>query len=222
MDIKRLALVAVAVVFGVAVGSAQDPVKTNPKHYHVLVDNAQVRILHVVVAPGEKTTMHEHPDNVTLLLTDGKMAFTTADGKSETVEMKAGQAMWSGVQKHMGANAGPAGLEAIVVELKGAAAPKATLPASRPNIARTTLLENPRADVFKFSADAAFKEAPGTTHDYDQVLIALAPTAISLEVGGKTTTAWKRGDVAFIGRGQAHQAQNVSGKPQDMVVVAIK
>ena len=145
----------------------------------MLVDNAQVRILHVVVAPGEKTTMHEHPDNVTLLLTDGKMAFTGADGKGETVEMKAGQAMWSGAQKHMGANAGPAGLEAIVVELKGAAAPKATLPASRPNISRTTLLENPRADVFRFTADAAFKEAPGTTHDYDQVLIALAPTAIS-------------------------------------------
>ena len=52
---KRLALVAVAVVFGVTVGFAQDPVKSNPKHYHVLVDNAQVRVLHVVVAPGDKT-----------------------------------------------------------------------------------------------------------------------------------------------------------------------
>ena len=84
------------------------------------------------------------------------------------------------------------------------------------------MLENPRADVFKFTADAGFKEAPGTTHDYDQVLIALAPSAISLEIGGKTTTAWKRGDVAFIGRGQPHQAQNASGKPQDLIVVAIK
>jgi hypothetical protein len=75
-----------------------------------------------------------------------------------------------------------------------AAAPKAALPASRPNMTRTTLLENPRADVFNFTADAAFKEAPGATHDYDQLLIALAPTAISLEIGGKTTTAWKRGE----------------------------
>ena len=219
---KRLALAALAVVFGVAVGHAQDPVKSNPKHYHVLVDNPQVRVLHVVVGPGEKTTMHEHPDNVTVLLTDGKIAFTGADGKSQTVDAKAGQALWSGPQKHMGANLGATALEAIVVELKGTAAPKAALPASRPNITRTVLLENPRADVFKFSAEAAFKEAPATTHDYDQVLIALAPTAISLEVGGKTTTTWKRGDVAFIGRGQKHQAQNVSGKPQEMVVVAIK
>jgi beta-alanine degradation protein BauB len=219
---KRLALTAVGIGLGITVGLAQDPVKNNPKHYHVLVDNPQVRVLHVIVGPGEKTVLHEHPDNVTVLLTDGKMAFTGADGKSETVEMKAGQAMWSGSQKHMGVNLGAAGLEAVVVELKGAAAPKATLPASRPNITRTTLLENPRADAFKFTADAGFKEAPATTHDYDQVLIALAPAALSLEIGGKTTTALKRGEVAFIGRGQAHQAQNVSGKPQELVVVAIK
>jgi quercetin dioxygenase-like cupin family protein len=219
---KRLALVAVAVVFGVTVGFAQDPVKTNPKHYHVVIDNPQVRVLHVVVGPGEKTTMHEHPDNVTVLLTDGKMAFTGADGKSDTVEMKAGQAMWSGAQKHMGANVGPAGLEAIVVELKGTAAPKATLPASRPNLSRVALVENPRADAYRITADAGFKETPGTTHDYDQVLIALAPTTMSIEVGGKTTTSLKRGDVVFIGRGQKHQAQNTSGKPQELVVVAIK
>jgi beta-alanine degradation protein BauB len=218
----RLALVAAGIGLSVTVGLAQDPIKNNPKHYHVLVDNPQVRVLHVIVGPGEKTVMHEHPDNVTVLLTDGKMAFTNADGKPETMETKAGQAMWSGPQKHMGANVGTTALEAIVVELKGTAAPKATLPASRPNIARTTLLENPRADVFKFTADPAFKEAPATTHDYDQVLIALAPTALTLDIGGKTTTSLKRGEVAFIGRGQAHQAQNASGKPLELIVVAIK
>jgi len=218
----RSTLTALGVCLAATTAFAQDPVTVNPKNYHIVVDNPQVRVLHVIVGPGEKTVMHEHPDNATVLLTDGKITFTGADGKSETRETKAGQAMWSGPQKHMGTNAGTTALEAIVVELKGTAAPKAVLPASRPNIARTTLLENPRADVFKFTADAAFKEAPGTTHDYDQVLIALAPTAISLDVDGKTKTTWKRGDVAFIGRGQKHQAQNTSGKPQDMVVVAIK
>jgi beta-alanine degradation protein BauB len=223
MKMTPLALAGIGIGLCTTVAFAQDPVKSNPKHYHVLVDNAQVRVLHVIVGPGEKTTMHEHPDNVTVMLTDGKIAFTGADGKSDTVETKAGQAMWSaGPQKHMGTNPGTAAIEAIVVELKGKAAPKATLPASRPGITRTTLLENPRADVFKFTADPTFKEAPATTHDYDQVLIALAPATISLEIGGKTTTTLKRGDVAFIGRGQAHQAQNVSGKPQELVVVAIK
>jgi quercetin dioxygenase-like cupin family protein len=81
---------------------------------------------------------------------------------------------------------------------------------------------SPRADAFRISADAAFKEAPKTTHDYDQVVIALAPATFSIEVGGKATTTWKRGDVLFIGRGQPHQAQNTSGKPEDFVIVGIK
>ena len=54
------------------------------------------------------------------------------------------------------------------------------------------------------------------------MLIALAPTALTLDIGGKTTTSLKRGEVAFIGRGQAHQAQNASGKPLELIVVAIK
>jgi quercetin dioxygenase-like cupin family protein len=217
--------VAISIAFGLTVvttASAQDPVKTNPGVYHVAVDNAQVRVLHVAAPAGAKTTMHQHPDNITVILTDGTIVFTGPDGKSQTVDAKAGQAMWSGPQTHSGQNTGKTALEAVVVELKGAAAPKAVLPASRPNLSRTALVENPRADAFRFTADASFKEEPKTTHDYDQVLIATGPTGISVEVGGKTKSTWKRGDVLFIGRGQPHQAQNTSGKPQEMIVVVIK
>jgi quercetin dioxygenase-like cupin family protein len=219
---RGLALVAVSVSLTGAIVLAQDPVKVNPGNYHVTIDNATVRVLHVVVPPGAKTAMHEHPDNVTVLLTDGKIVFTDAAGKSENVDSKAGQALWSGPQKHAGANAGKSPLEAVVVELKGSTPPKATLPASRPNLTMTQLVDNPRVNVSRVSADASFKEAPKSTHDYDQVVIALAPSTLSLEVAGKTTTAWKRGDAVFIGRGVPHQAQNTSGKAEDMIVVAIK
>jgi mannose-6-phosphate isomerase-like protein (cupin superfamily) len=87
---------------------------------------------------------------------------------------------------------------------------------------RTALAESPRADVFRFTADATFKEAPGATHEYDQLLIAPGPATMLVDSGGKTTTTLKKGDVLFIGRGVAHQAQNVSGTPQDLIVVAIK
>ena len=219
---RRLAALSLGFLLAGTIGYAQDPVKVSPKTYRVLVDNAQIRVLGVAAGPGEKTAMHEHPENITVLLTDGRMTFTDAAGKSETVDTKAGQAMASGPQKHMGTNAGASPLEAIVVEFKGPAAPKATLPATRPNLTRTALVETPRADAIRFTADASFKEAPGATHDFDQLLIALGPTGLSVEIGGRTKTSWKRGDVLFIGRGQPHQAQNTSGKPQDMIVVAIK
>lgn len=219
---QRLALVAVVTLFAGSSAFAQDPVKVSPKHYHVVIDNPQVRLLHVVAAPGDKTVMHQHPDNMTVLLTDGTMTFTDADGKSQTVAMKAGEALWSGVQKHMGVNAGATTLEALVVELKGSAPPKATLPTARPNMTVTPLAESPRAAAYRVSADAAFKEAPGTTHDYDQVVIALAPATFTIEVGGKTTTTWKRGDAVFIGRGQPHQSHSAGTAAADFVIVAIK
>ena len=125
---RRLALVAMGVCLAGSTSLAQDPVKANPKIYHVLVDNARVRVLHVIAGPGEKTTLHDHPDNITVLLTDGKITFTGADGKSETMDTKAGTALWSGPQKHAGANPGSAPLEAVVIELKGSAAPTAKLP----------------------------------------------------------------------------------------------
>lgn len=219
---RSLALVAAALCLSASTVLAQDPVTSNPKVYHVVVDNARVRVLHVMVAPGAKTVMHEHPDNMTVMLSDGSMTFTDADGKSQSMDSKPGEAMWFGPQKHMGLNTGKVPLEAVVVELKGSAAPTATLPAARPNITMTKLAESPRAEAFRIVADPAFKEAPKTTHDYDQVVIALAPSTLSIEVGGKTKNSWKRGDALFIGRGEPHQAQNTTGTSEAFVIVAIK
>jgi beta-alanine degradation protein BauB len=190
---RRLTLVALGVCLAGATGFAQDPVKVSPKIYRVVVDNARVRVLHVTAGPGDKTAMQQHPDNVTVLLSDGKITFSMPDGKSETVETKVGQALWSGPQTHAGANAAATPLEAVVVELKGPASPTATLPASRPNLKMTRLVENARADVYRVTGDPSFKEEPKTTHDYDQVVIALEPsTSMSLEVEGKPKTSWKK------------------------------
>ena len=218
---RSLALVA-ALCLSASASHAQDAVKANPKNAHVVVDNARVRVLHVLVPPGVKTAMHEHPDNMTVMLTDGSIAFVDADGKSQSMQVKAGEAMWSGPQKHAGTNSGKTPLEAVVVELKGSAAPTAKLPGTRPNITMTKLAESPRAEAYRIVADAGFKEAPKTTHDYDQVVIALGPSTLSIEIGGKTKTTWKRGDALFIGRGEPHQAQNSSGKAEPFVIVAIK
>ena len=78
-------VVMFAVALGLATASsvaAQDPIKSNPKVYHLVFENDAVRVLHVSVAPGAKTVIHEHPDNAVVVLTDSKMKFTGDDGKS--------------------------------------------------------------------------------------------------------------------------------------------
>lgn len=97
---------------------AQDPVKVDSKHYTVESENARVRILRVKYAPGEKSVMHRHPATIAVFLTDGKVKFTYANGKTEEVEFKAGQTVYRPATKHLPENIGDREMEAIVVELK--------------------------------------------------------------------------------------------------------
>ena len=103
---------------------AQDPVKVDPKHYHVVFENDEVRVLHIIYAPGEKSVMHEHPDAVAVFLTDQQATFTTPDGKKEVVDSKAKEARWMKAGKHLPENTGKGSLEVILVEQKKPAAKK--------------------------------------------------------------------------------------------------
>jgi hypothetical protein len=85
------------------------------------------------------------------------------------------------------------------------------------------LAEGARATAYRATASGAFVEPAGTKHDFDQVVVALSAAPISLSVDGKPAkTTWTRGDAVFIGRGVGHESKNTSGKPGDMIVVAIK
>jgi len=64
--------------------SAQDAAKVDAKHYTVLSENAEVRILKVHYGPHEKSVMHHHPAGVAVFLTDSKARFTFPDGKPRT------------------------------------------------------------------------------------------------------------------------------------------
>jgi quercetin dioxygenase-like cupin family protein len=128
----RLALYVVAMCLCVApVLSAQDAVKVDPKHYSVVSENDQVRILKVHYGPHERSVMHSHPATVAVFLTDAKGTFTFPDGKKEDFNVKAGQAQYSAAGKHLPENAGDAGMDVIVTELKGKTAKPAAKAAAK-------------------------------------------------------------------------------------------
>jgi quercetin dioxygenase-like cupin family protein len=119
----RLALLGVVVcLFLVPIVSAQDAVKTDPKHYSVVTENDQVRILKVHYGPHEKSIMHSHPATVAVFLTDAKGQFAYPDGKKVDFAVKAGDAQYEAANTHLPENTGDAGMDVIVVELKGHAA----------------------------------------------------------------------------------------------------
>jgi quercetin dioxygenase-like cupin family protein len=102
----------------VSLVSAQDAVKVDPKHYSVVSENDQVRILKVHYGPHEKSVMHSHPAAVAVFLTDSTAQFTYPDGKKEAMGGKAGEARFTPAGTHLPENTGDKAMEVIVVELK--------------------------------------------------------------------------------------------------------
>jgi hypothetical protein len=96
-----------------------DPVKVDPKHYKVLIDNPQVRVLRARYGAHETGAMHEHlRDRVTVFLTPMNVKVTNPDGKVDTLVRKAGDAGWGGVSKHQEENLADGPFEVIAVELR--------------------------------------------------------------------------------------------------------
>ena len=71
-----------------------------------------------------KSIMHSHPDSVAVFLTEGKSKMSTPDGKSQDMNVTAGQTMFTPAGAHLPENTGDKAFELVLVELKGGGAAK--------------------------------------------------------------------------------------------------
>jgi len=122
MRVRRALFGAVLCLYLAPTLCAQDAVKVDPKHYTVVSENDQVRILKVHYGAHEKSVMHSHPATVAVFLTDAKGQFAYPDGKKQDFAAKAGEAQYEAATTHLPENTGDAAMDLIVVELKGHAA----------------------------------------------------------------------------------------------------
>jgi hypothetical protein len=160
--------------------------------------------------------MHSHPDAMLVSLQDSKTRFTLPDGKTQDIDIGKETATYMTASSHAPANIGTTPVDAILVEFKSKEPGTASVPTSRPGMQVNVLAESPRAIAFKTTAAPDFHEDPGTTHEYDQVVISLGANDLSLAVEGKpVVTKWQRGTARFIGRGVKHESKNISGRPSE-------
>lgn len=94
-----------------------DPVKVDPAHFKVRVNNASVRVLEFRAKPGEKVPMHTHPAYVTYNFTGGKTTFTFPDGKTAERDAAADSVTWNESEAHA-AQVGDTEAHSLLVELK--------------------------------------------------------------------------------------------------------
>lgn len=104
---------------GKKITSPLDPLKVDSKHQKLEFENDQVRVIRARLGPHDSVPMHEHSLNrVAVLLTDQNILSTSADGKQQTVQHKAGEALWGTPLKHKEQNMNDAPFEIVVVDLK--------------------------------------------------------------------------------------------------------
>jgi quercetin dioxygenase-like cupin family protein len=96
---------------------AQDPVKIDPAHHKVELENADVRVLRITFEPGDKAPAHDHPNSVAVFLSGGVNRLIT-DGKSTETPQKRGDVVLLNASKHAVENVGKTRTEVILVELK--------------------------------------------------------------------------------------------------------
>lgn len=103
-----------------------DPATTDADHYSVIFENDRVRVLEYRDLPGERTTMHRHPDSVMYTLSGFRRRISSG-GRQVEVDLPAGQVRWVGAQEHAGENIGDTQTHSIFVELKEPA-PRGSMP----------------------------------------------------------------------------------------------
>ena len=94
-----------------------DPIKVASNVYKLNMENDRVRVLNLTLKPGDKAVMHHHPDHVVYVLKGGK-AKLTSEGKTDILELKAGDTVFLNAQNHEAENIGQTTLDLLVVELK--------------------------------------------------------------------------------------------------------
>ena len=98
---------------------SDDAVNIAPHLHSVLYEDDKMRVLKVVVNPGDTAEMHWHPHNINYVLTGGKLRFNRPDGSSVDVELTDGQVTSAtSDSQHAVENIGDTTVETVQVELK--------------------------------------------------------------------------------------------------------
>jgi beta-alanine degradation protein BauB len=114
---KTIILLSLLVVLSTT-AYAQDPVKTSPQYYKVLLENDQVRVLEYRLKAGEKEPVHSHPAGVVYVLSGAKLKFSYPDGRTEERTAATGETIWRDPTTHAVENVGDTEAHAITIDLK--------------------------------------------------------------------------------------------------------
>lgn len=220
-------------LFGTVLGPAgetQEPRTTDQPALSVAFEDDQVRVLHVVLDPGESTEIRGSPGGVLVYLT------ADLDGR-----IPAAEAAWQPEGTTTLSNRARTRFEGILVELP---APKSPTPsalppeatwkyesldqvgylglhrAERPRVA--TVIDNPRVLVTRHRVVPWVRTERFHMHRREVVLVYLAGGTIRGSTGGPGVRRVRRGEFDVLPANLLHAFRNEGNDPMDFVMIAPK
>ncbi|MEK6410417.1 MAG: hypothetical protein AABN34_26135 [Acidobacteriota bacterium] len=203
---------------------AQDPVKVDGKHYTVMLDNDQVRVLKIRYGPKEKSVMHEHPAGVVVFLNNAQVKFTLPDGSKVDGGGKAGDVQFADAGKHLPQNVGSVALEGVLVELKGGAMSSAKValdPVKVDPSRHKVVFENDRVRVLRIKFKAHDKTKQHEHPNGVAIYLTDVKAKFTLADGKTREGGGKRGEVTWAAA-ENHSVENTTAKPAHIVLVELK
>lgn len=223
---RSLLLLTAFLFLSAATGLAQDPVQVDSKHYQVVLENDQVRVLRITYAPGEKSVMHRHPEAVAVFLTDHRGRFATPGGQAEERSGHRGQTVWADAETHLPENTSSGPLELILVELKGQRGSGAAVAASEDPVKVasnhcTVDFENDRVRVLRWKVAPGEKTAMHAHPNAVSVLLSDIRGLYTFPDGTTQPAEGKAGQVRWSDA-QKHVGQNTGNQVVEIVEIELK
>jgi len=125
MSVPRFTIVGCVISFTAGAGIILAQQARSASRREAQFENAQVSVWKSIVMPKQPLALHRHDHaRVLVALTDGQLEVVDKDGNVlDTYNLKAGRAMWLGVdppgQLHADVNPGSKPVQVVVVQLKG-------------------------------------------------------------------------------------------------------
>jgi len=212
---RTLAVLTIAVALCIpSLVFAQDPVKVDPAHHKVVLENADVRVLRITFAPGEKAAEHEHPNSVAVFLAGGTNRLTVPGQKPTENPQNRGDVVLLNAGKHSVENVGKTPTEVILVELKkpGSTAYKGMALDPTKLAAKNYVVVGENAHARVIHVRSA-KGDPSVAHEH--------PSNVVIRMTDSATE--KAGTVTFVAGPQKHGGTPpTTDAPNDVVIVELK
>jgi len=217
----------------VAAAEIQDPLTADPPHYTLEIENQWTRVFREHMGPRDTMIMHRHPlpGAVIVMLTDRHNRLTAPDGMFREFQNKAGYVMWSDASAHQSENLDAINFEALQIEPrvpKGGSftpAPAEKLDPVLIDPAHYKVeLENQYVRVIRVHVSPHEKLAMHKHPDTKSVTVYFTDYNVKVtDAAGKSSqAAYEAKQVRFSDATGAHQEENLSAAPVELLRVELK